>query len=235
MSLLTIVQSAANRTNFFDTVPQSVIGNNNKTVTTSLEILRELGDELAEEFNWQYLTFEQTFLTVASQQGYAISTIVTNGDFDEIIEDSFFDRTNQNPITVIDVGTFNQLLSSTETAQATRRFVTLIGDAIQIFPTPTSADTLAFFYSSDQWVESSGGTAQDDFLADTDVTRHSEQLLTLGLINRLEEYFKVPSAISFERYDSSLTRNKSKSIIAQTLKPASRRLRSDIPQITAAP
>jgi hypothetical protein len=50
-----------------------------------------------------------------------------------------------------------------------------------IYPTPTATETIAFEYVSNQWCESSGGTDQSSWAADTDNLLLDEDLYISGL------------------------------------------------------
>jgi hypothetical protein len=60
----------------------------------------------------------------------------------------------------------------------------LLNNAVQIFPPMPVSDTARFFYISNYYALSSGGTPQAAFLADTDTFALDESLLRLGIIWR---------------------------------------------------
>ena len=68
------------------------------------------------------------------------------------------------------------------------------GGQLSVIPTMGAGNSLAFEYVSNQWAESSGGTAQASFQADTDVPKLSEELIIYGMIYEWLEGEGQPSA-----------------------------------------
>lgn len=179
MALLGMVQAVARRVGI--TVPTSVVGNADYQVAQLLELANEEGTELAARTAWPELIREKTFtITLAASQGAINGTVVTDSDFDYIMPDTFWNRTTSMPI-LGPVDSLNwqtlQAFPVTGPYQQWR----LQGKNLYLDPVPTSADTAAFEYKSKFWCESSGGTGQSAWAADTDVGRLDEELMKLGL------------------------------------------------------
>ena len=64
----------------------------------------------------------------------------------------------------------------------------IMGGYFQIWPAVTTSEYLGFEYLSNAWAESSIGTPQTSFLADTDLTIFPDRLLVLGL---KKKYFEI--------------------------------------------
>lgn len=163
--------------------PSQVIGNTSQEVRQLLQIAQREGRDLASRFAWQKMVKINTFtLTAAEDQGLLNSTVVSTGDFDYMINDTFWDRTTSLPI----------LGPVSEKDWQTLKAFPVTGPYLQyriyngrlyINPTP-SADSAAFEYKSTHWCESSGGTGQTKWTADTDVGRLDERIMTFGVIWR---------------------------------------------------
>lgn len=157
------------------------------TVTSSTDpnvrLLKTLASQegrlLAKSFNWQAITTEATFASVAQAE----QTNALPADFDRLIYESMYNRSQLRRIT----GPLNssewqaqQALSTSLLTDAFR----IRGDSILISPTPESGDTYAFEYVSKNWCQSSGGTGQAAWVADDDNGILDENLMLLGLIWR---------------------------------------------------
>ena len=216
MSLLTIIQKVARQTRLFS-APGTVIGNNDPFVEQAQELLFEIGEELKESADWEFLVKEQTFNTVSSQAAYVINTIVTDNDWDSFIGNTMWDRTNRREVKIEDYRTWQFLQSSVGTSAGIDKTVTQFGDDLNIFPTPGSVDTLVFFYKSAFWIKSSGGTGQSDWLDDTDTSFFSEYLLQLGLRYKILQADGLPYEDQLgnfnRRTDAELEKNKPKQTI----------------------
>lgn len=216
MSLLTIVQKTARQTRLFDT-PLTVVGNTDRFVAQAQELLFEIGEELKELYNWEQLVKLQTFATVASQESYSIDTIVTDSDWASFIGNTMWDRTNLRECLIVDYARYQWLKSGLGTSAGIDRNISQYGGSLYIYPTPTSADTLAFYYKSNYWIASSGGTAQADWLADTDTSLFPEYLLQLGLRFKLLQANGLPYEDEYQAYtnrrDAEAEKNKPKQSI----------------------
>jgi hypothetical protein len=162
-------------------------------------LAQQEGIELAKRHTWQVLTTEKTFTsTVAETQIGAIPT-----DFDRIIDDSFFNRTQKRklkgPLTPQE-WQFHKGVVATTIIEAFR----IRGNSMLITPTPSASVTYAYEYVSKNWCESSGGTDQAAWAADTDTGILSEELMLLGLIWRWQRAKGLDYAESFDTYERQL-------------------------------
>jgi hypothetical protein len=55
---------------------------------------------------------------------------------------------------------------------------------VEFYPAPALGEIISFVYGTRQWIFSSGGTAQSRWLADTDTSIISEDLITLHTVWR---------------------------------------------------
>lgn len=181
MSLLTLIQDVAEDLNLER--PTVVVGNTDQQVRQLLQIAQREGRDLAARFAWQRMVRTRVFtLTAAEDQGLINGTVITDSDFDYMISDTFWDRTTSLPI----------LGPVSEKDWQTLKAFPVTGPYLQyrisegkllINPVP-AADTAAFEYKSTSWCQSSGGTGQSKWAADSDTGRLDERLMTLGVIWR---------------------------------------------------
>lgn len=219
MSLLTVVQKSAARLGLAE--PDSVISNTEQNAVTLLSFANQEGIELARRATWQALTKEQTFVTVAA----AAQTSSIPSDFEWYIPETMFNRTSRRRV----VGP----LSSEEWQQIQSSLITRVnpafrirGNTILITPTPTAGNTVAYEYISNQWCESSGGTDQSAWAADTDVGLLDEELMTLGIVWRWKKAKGFDYSEEFRTYElqvaQKILRDGSKQRLSMDRVPADR-------------
>ena len=174
MTLLTIVQQAARAIGV--TVPDAVAASSDEQVLQLFEAVNKTGEDLMQEFDWNILTKEHTFSTVAAEEQVDLSTIT---DFSRIKDETMFNRDRNRLV-------FGPL--DADEWQAEKGLITSIttdvfrirGNAILFVADPTAGETVAFEYISENWAQSSGGTGQARFEVDTDVGVLDERLLQYG-------------------------------------------------------
>jgi hypothetical protein len=177
MSFLTLIQDSAKRLGLSN--PASAYNSSDNQVIQLVALAQEEGIELAKRHPWQVLTKEKTFTGTAA----AAQTGAIPDDFDRFVDESFFNRTQKHPVfgpISPQDWQFTQAVVATTLVESFRRR----GNSILITPTPNGTDTYAYEYISTQWCESSGGTDQSAWAADTDTGILPEELMTLGVIWR---------------------------------------------------
>jgi hypothetical protein len=176
MTLLVIVQHAADRLGL--TRPSTVISSPDENARILLGMAQEEGESLADRHTWQALQTEHTFSTADTVASYALPS-----GFDTLIKDTVFNRTSRRRM--------QGDLSPSQWQETQASLVTMVNPAFRIrgslfyiSPTPTAVETIAYEYVTKNWCESSGGTAQSAWAADTDVGLLDEELFKLGVIWR---------------------------------------------------
>jgi len=150
-----------------------------------LELANKEGRLLAKRNSrWSAQIRENTWtITTAADQGVMNGTVVSDADFAYLLNDTMWNRTTTLPILGA-VGSIDwQTLQAFPVTGPYQQYM-LRGKNLFIDPAPTSADTGAFDYMSTSWCESSGGTGQKAWAADTDVGLLDEELMQLGIIWR---------------------------------------------------
>lgn len=178
MTLLTAVQQAANEIGLL--APDTVIGNTDQQVKQYLALATREGRDLAAREGpaggWQQLRKEWTFSLVAAQ-----ATYTPPADLAFLIPQTGWDRTARWQL----MGPLSpqewQVIKSGLSPAGPRLRYRLMGGLLYIDPTPTDTDSMVLEYYSTGWCQSSGGTPQSAWAADTDVFTLPEDLLVLGL------------------------------------------------------
>jgi hypothetical protein len=176
MTLLSIVRDAASRLGL--TPPSTVVSSPDENAKILLGLAQEEGKALADRHTWQALQTEYTFSTANGTASYALPS-----GFDGIIKDTVFNRTSRRRM--------EGDLSPSQWQETQASLVTMVNPAFRIrnslfyiSPTPTAAETIAYEYVTKNWCQSSGGTGQTEWAADTDVGILDEELTKLGIIWR---------------------------------------------------
>lgn len=177
MTLLTTVQDATKRLGL--TSPASAYTSTDSQIIQLVALAQQEGKELMRRHPWQVLTKEKTFTSTAA----AAQTGAIASDFDRFIDESFFNRTKKRPVfgpVSPQDWQFTQAVVATTLVESFRER----GGSILITPTPNGTDSYAYEYVSNLWCQSSGGTGQASWAADTDTGVLSEELMTEGIIWR---------------------------------------------------
>jgi hypothetical protein len=201
MTMLSIIQSVTDRMGI--PRPTSVIGSTDTQVRQLLALLNEEGEELSKKGDWQALTREQTFTTVAAPTQTA--TPIPD-DLDRFIADSFFNRTQirrlYGPVTPQEWQAYQ--------AQPAYNLIYLAfrerDGAFLITPTPPAGDTIAYEYVSKDWAVSSTFVAKDSFTADDDTSYLPDMLLKAGLRWRWKQAKGLPYGEDMETYERAVQR-----------------------------
>jgi hypothetical protein len=181
------------------------VGNTDQSVAQLLRLINRHGRHLLDRADWQVLTTEETFTSVATASQGLISAIFSTGDYHRIVNHTMFDRSNNERI----YGPFTPEQWQRDQAWSTSptsTYFRIRGNAILFTPTPAAGNTIACEYISNLWNETSGGTGQSAFAADTDVGRLDEELLTLGAIWRFLKAKGFDYAEAFREHELALDR-----------------------------
>lgn len=205
MTLLSIAQQICREVGI--AVPTAIVSSSDETAKRLIAVLQTSGRILASgkislpngyvfQHNWTALMKEQTFNTAIGTASYALSgagTIITDADFDRFVPGTRWDRSNQNEIYLFTPAEWQESKSGVTTLSSVTKRVRKRGRFLVIDPTPTAIESLVFEYMSNKWCQSSGGTAQSSWVADTDTPIVDEDLMMLDgkwrYLNRIGESY----------------------------------------------
>lgn len=149
------------------------VGSAVSAARTMLAVANAAGRALMRVHEWGALQSVGTVTTADGTSSYALAT-----DYDRMIADTGWDRTNDWMMVGPDSPQINRYLNESGVAQtgARKRF-RLQGTNIIFFPTPTAVETLVYEYVSNKWARSTVPVAQTKFQADTDTTVFDPDLM----------------------------------------------------------
>jgi hypothetical protein len=175
MTLLSICQDVARNTKV--KVPNTIIGNSELEAVRLLQAATETVNDLLRRVDWQELEAEATITTVASTEAYSLPS-----DFERIVNDSAWNVTSKYPMSgVTSAKDWQTLKNSSFSNGSVIDLYRIRGSQFLVYPTPTTVESLIYEYIQNTPVESSGGSAQIGWQADTDLPRIDEFLVELGI------------------------------------------------------
>lgn len=197
MSLLTLIQDVCPRIGL--TEPNAAMSSTDDNIIRLVGLANEEGDELAARCDWQNLIREATHTTLANESQGLITTIC-GADFSHIRNETFWNRTQNRRWHPVDDVRWQAMKSSAITGPDA--YFRLRGNYLRVLPVPTAGQTLAFEWVTRYWCESSGGTGQEAWAADTDVARLPEKLMLAGLVWRWKKSQGLEYAEDFSQYEA---------------------------------
>ena len=200
MSLLTIIQDAAKDIGLIK--PSLVIGTSDEQTKQLYSLLVRDGQDLLRRFDWQALTKEVSFTTLAAETQTALTTVAS--DFYRFVDESMFNRTQHWQVVGPLSGRQWQRVKSWGAQVGVVNYFRIRGGDILFYPTPSAGDSVYFEYISNKWIESAGGTAKAAFTADDDVTVIDEDILTVGTKWRFLRANGMDYSEEFRSYETGL-------------------------------
>lgn len=174
-TLLQLVQRAAVEMGLPS--PAGVSGSTDDQVQQMFHLINAVGEELGTMAEWQRLQKETTITTTTATE-YDLPT-----DFGRVISSTQWDRSNQwelkGPISPQGWQVFKSGITSLGPQLRWR----LKGNKLNVDPTPTAGNTLAYEYISSYWVMATGDTTPSKalFTDDTDTCIYPDRLMIAGL------------------------------------------------------
>jgi hypothetical protein len=194
--LLTIIQAAADELGT-NSVPSAVFGNNSTDGRRYRRFAHAIGKWLVRNGDWQELRTESTFTSVATET----QTSMVPSDLDHFVDETFWNRSRRlafyGPVGPQEWQAIKGGLTS---SPVTNTFA-YRGTNILLSPVPSAGDTYAFEYISNKFCESSGGTAQASWAADTDLPRLDDELFILGIVWMWKQSNEMPWQADYEKFE----------------------------------
>jgi hypothetical protein len=181
MSFLTIAQDVLIAVDFPS--PSTAFANNDPAVKKVRRSIESSSYALARVNAWKTMRGERTFTSLAAE----VQTGILPAGFDRFIPETFWNRTDKNlvigPITEVEWASLKAYgYADTSRPKFIQRGNTAASSILMI-PAPSAGKTFAFSYVNSYFCQSSSGTAQSAWAADTDVARLNPELVTLGAIS----------------------------------------------------
>jgi hypothetical protein len=200
MSLLQMVKDACDELSL--PRPNVVANSTDPQVRQLFRLANVEGRNLAKRHNWQVLTSEHTFTTTATAVQLTASALPT--DFNWIIPETMWNRSSRRRVYgPIDNQEWQGIKGSS--VNSVDPAFRIKGNTILLTPNPTTGHSIYYEYVSKNWCQSSGGTAQAAWAADTDTGRLDEFLMTLGIVWRFRKAKKLNFADEFAVYEREVT------------------------------
>jgi hypothetical protein len=200
MSLLQMVKDACDELSL--PRPTVVIAATDPQVRQLLQLANVEGRNLAKRHNWQVLTTEHTFTTTATAVQLTASALPT--DFGWIIPETMWNRSSKRRVYgPIDNQEWQQVKgNSVNNVDPAFR---IRNNTILLTPNPTTGHSIYYEYVSKNWCQSSGGTGQSRWAADTDTGKLDEFIMTLGLVWRFRKAKKLNFTDELAVYEREVT------------------------------
>jgi hypothetical protein len=198
LNLLDLVKKFCGRTNISS--PATVYGSADPQIKQIMSLLEEEGNDLAVRGDWQALTLEATWTSVAAEDQGAITTIATNG-FRKIKDETFWDRNLKLRVNgPVSDKEWQALKAMTVTGP--RYNYRLRNGHLLANPTPTAGHTWAFEYVSYNWIIDSNGLGYGQYFSnDTDYILLPNEIVLLGLRWRWKREKGLDYAEDFRTYE----------------------------------
>ena len=186
------------------TAPSVVSSSQDPTVVQMWALVKECGQELLDEHDWQMLMREQQLSVSSASPSYALPD-----DFHRYIEDSAWNRTTRLPA----IGTLRKyewaMLQARNIAGTTFAMLFRVDQGeIFFYESPTSAQDIRLPYLSRAWIVSAAGQKRDNPTADDDVVRYDPQLFKAKLKLRWLAEKKFDTTRQQDVYDDLLEKVK---------------------------
>lgn len=182
MTLLSIVADAAVSLGLPE--PSAVTSSTDLATKKLYRFANQAGKQLVRYHEWQALIVEQEFTTLAQEEQTNALPPVDYGRM--VARPEVWDRTSNLRLFGPTPQRYWQLMKS-GFASGTPGYWRILGNQMHIFPALEAGHELAFEYVSKRWVNSASGDPQEEFMADTDVSLLSEEILTLEIIWRFRQ------------------------------------------------
>ena len=177
MTCLSLVQDAAV---LLGLPPPATIASTDSTARLLFRLANLEGRELMRRHDWQALTVERTFTSLATVE----QTGAVPSDYDRLVYAAdIWDRSRNLKFAGPTPSRVWQDLQTNLTGGIVGWW-RLLGGELNIFPAQPAGNTLAFEYISKNWAVSSGGTAKEAFTEDTDTALLREDLMMMGVMWR---------------------------------------------------
>lgn len=197
-TLLKTIQYATGELGF--TQPTVVLSSTDATVTQALALVRAACDELLDEFDWQALIKTHTFATVNGQSQYDLPA-----DYHRMIPATQWNRSTHWEANGNTNSMAWEFLQSSDVSGVVNQRFRIAAGKIEVFPTPTAAETIAFQYITKNYVvDGANSLLKAEFTLDADKTVFHDRLLTNLLKLKLLQVKGFDTRAAVEDFNATL-------------------------------
>tara|TARA_R100001443_G_scaffold111854_1_gene124978 strand:- start:12 stop:722 length:711 start_codon:yes stop_codon:yes gene_type:complete len=197
MTILSMCQNVADFTGFER--PTSVISNTDPIARQLLALAQREGKQLMRVSDWAILKKEHTFSTSNGTAAYALPS-----DFDRLVLETSYNRSDNDiltgPISSSEYQLVNHGMATTGTTEKFRLKAASNALKFELDPTPSSTQTIGFEYVSTQFCQSSGGSGQAAWAADTDTGILDETTMEMGITWRFKAAHGLEYGEDYKQY-----------------------------------
>lgn len=199
MSLLTIIADASVECGVEE--PSIVISNPDIIVRKMLRAANKVGLDLVKRAPWGALRRVGNFTAVAGQE----QTGFAPADFDRLIAETLWDRTNRRLIAgSADAARWQSLAATVRGTLA--GYFTLRGTALTLYPAAQGGEAMYFEYMSRNFALTAAGAGVARWTADTDTGALSEEMFTLGVVAHWLKGEGLPWEAAMAEYEARVMR-----------------------------
>lgn len=155
-----IIQDAAYELGLITADVADVFASTDQNIIQLRQMLTRIGRDLVKAKQWSHLQKEGTITTSDSDADYDLPN-----DFDRLIANTYWNRTDDVPGVPVDGQVWQYFKAQSLTAAVTALF-RIQDNEVQIIPTPSATESIAFEYISSYWVKESGQSAGNTTRAD---------------------------------------------------------------------
>lgn len=201
MSLLQMCQDAALLVGIAQ--PSAIISSTEETSQQLRALAQQEGDELSRAHDWRRLKVQATITGDGSTTLFDLPD-----DFDRQVPGDalWLDDSPQLPL-IGPISDEEMLALQAATANPSRPVWRYFGDQFEIWPALSSTQTVTYEYRTSEWIVSFDGTAtRSRWVADSDLAKVPERIMTLGLVWRWKRAKGLDYAEEFESYQMEKTK-----------------------------
>jgi hypothetical protein len=204
MSLLTLIQDASKAIGLES--PAAVVTSQDKRVLELLVLANDVGDELMTRYEWQELTRTAQFSCTGTIAQGTISTSTIAVGFNRFVDSTFWNTSTREQIASgVTLQEWRADLASGIVAPPYKSII--INNVLYVGPvSPAAGNNLTFDYITQYWCQSSGGTQQSAFAADSDTVLIPERLFKLSLIWRWKQSKSLAYSEDMETAEQAIER-----------------------------
>lgn len=185
--------------------PNTAVSSSDTQVKQILALLNQGGSAIARRAEWQVLTDEATFTTVAAADQGALTTIIgALNSFRRIIDETIWNRTTQRIVAGPLYAAERQGRLAIVTAGPFPEY-SIRGGHLLFDPVPTAGDSCYFEYVSNNWCTAAAGTPRRSFFTmDDDLSLFDDELHLTDLQWRWNKAKGLEYAEDFNEFEAML-------------------------------